>query len=145
MLTQLVLPRAIVRAASYPTFSLSLLIAASSNMLKVFGNGTDGVSWTSEPRTRGTFSILSSCVVTILLCVSTALHLNIPDYRDEGRRWISRRSLWSKVTWLIFALVAPELVAYTAFYQRSEAVKLVCYLRPHFIQVETNYAESGNL
>lgn len=113
-------------------------------MFTVFGNGTDGVSWTPEPRTRGTFSILSSCVVTILLCVWTALHLNIPDQEDEGRRWISRRSLWSKVTWLIFALVAPELVAYTAFYQRSEAVKFVCHLRHRLIQVETKYAGSGN-
>ena len=76
----------------------------------LFGNGTDLVHWESSPKTRGTFDILSTCIITMLLCVWTAVHLNVPP----------PDSFWGpklrKVGWLILALIAPEMVAYTAWY-----------------------------
>lgn len=83
----------------------------------IFGNGTDTVSWTPEPTKRGTFSVLSSCILTTLLCVWTAVHLSIPEYEDLDRPWYKKRQLWRKVKWLFIALLAPELVAYTAWVQ----------------------------
>ena len=51
----------------------------------------------------------------MLLCVWTAVHLNISP---PGSVWKPRLR---KVGWLILALLAPEMIAYTAWY--------VCYPR----------------
>lgn len=76
----------------------------------LFGNGNDIVHWTPNPTTRGTFNILATCLITLLLCVWTAVHLNISP---PGSFW---RPFGRKVGWLILALVAPEVVAFTAWY-----------------------------
>ncbi|KAM7213642.1 hypothetical protein V8F06_010963 [Rhypophila decipiens] len=36
------------------------------------------LGWVQEPDGRGSFGILKSCVITLVLCMYTALHLNIP-------------------------------------------------------------------
>ena len=74
-----------------------------------FGNGSDVAHWKPNPTTRGTSDILTTCLITLLLCVWTAVHLNVPA---PNTFWKSRLE---KVGWLILALVAPELVAYTAW------------------------------
>ncbi|CAD0084503.1 unnamed protein product [Aureobasidium vineae] len=90
-------------------------------MFTVFGNHTDLVSWTAEPHRRGSFQIMSSCIITISLCVWTALHLNILHYSDANRRWYTKRLMWRKLGWLCLGLLAPEMIAYTAWdqYRRS--------------------------
>lgn len=102
-----------------------------------FGNGTNVVHWRPNPDTRGTFDILSTCIITLLLCVWTAVHLSVPP---PGKFWESQSK---KVRWLVLALLAPEFVAYTAWYpayygwliwpeltisryQRQEALKIMC-------------------
>ena len=79
----------------------------------LFGNGTDVVHWKPSPTTRGTNEILSTCLITMLLCVWTAVHLNISP---PGSFWEPNLR---KIGWLILALLAPEIVAYTAWYIRS--------------------------
>ena len=79
---------------------------------RLFGNGTNVVEWEPSPNTRGTFDILSTCVITMLLCVWTAVHLNVSP---RGSVW---RPRLRKVGWLVLALLAPEMVAYTAWYVR---------------------------
>ena len=79
----------------------------------IFGNGTDVVHWKPSCNTRGTFDIFSTCVITLLLCMWTAVHLNVPI---PGSVWEQRLR---KVGWLALALVAPEVVAYTAWYVRT--------------------------
>ena len=76
----------------------------------LFGNGSDVVHWKPSSNTRGTFDILTSCIITMLLCVWTAVHLNVSP--PEGF-W---KPKFRKVRWLLLALVAPEMVAYTAWY-----------------------------
>lgn len=76
----------------------------------LFGNGTNIVHWKASPTKRGTFDILTTCIITMLLCVWTAVHLNIPS-PDEGF-W---KPKFRKTGWLILALIAPEMVAYTAW------------------------------
>ena len=76
----------------------------------IFGNGTYIVHWEPSCRRRGTFDILSTCIITLLLCVWTAVHLNVSP---PGTIW---RSRLRKVGWLVLALLAPEMVAYTAWY-----------------------------
>ena len=73
--------------------------------------------WISEPNARGSWSILTSSLITIGLCAWTALHLNIPE-QGSKIQWLR------KTKWFILGLVAPETVAYTAWRQRSEAARL---------------------
>lgn len=75
------------------------------------------ITWQPEPLARGTWSILSVCVITTALCVWTALHLNIPP-RDQ-----KHLQFWRKLYWLGIGLFAPEIVAYTAWNQRQAASK----------------------
>ena len=67
------------------------------------GNST--FQWQPEPLERGTFSILSTCITTMLLCVWSALHLNVPEHDRGG--WLR---LWNKIQWLFLGLVFPEVV-----------------------------------
>lgn len=78
-------------------------------LLNLLGNGSNVVHWQPNPTTRGTFDILSTCIITLLLCVWTSVHLNVPR---PGGFWESR---FRKVGWLLLALLAPEVVAYTAW------------------------------
>lgn len=80
----------------------------------LFGNGTNIVHWKPNPNTRGTSDILSTCIITMLLCVWTAVHLNVSP---PGSVWLPRLR---KVRWLVLALLAPEMIAYTAWYVRFE-------------------------
>ena len=90
-------------------------------MYSIFGNSTDMVSWVDDPHRRGTLGILSSCIVTILLCVWTALHLNLPHQTNNKQSWYAKRQLWRKIGWLILTLLAPEFSVYTAWSQHREA------------------------
>lgn len=76
----------------------------------LFGNGTDVVHWKASPITRGTFDILTICLTTLILCVWTAVHLNIAS--SEATRWAN---FGRKIGWLVLTLLAPEMVAYTAW------------------------------
>jgi hypothetical protein len=62
-------------------------------------------TWHPEPDTRGTWSILSSCIITLGLAVWTAVHLNIPGHETS-----SFAKFWRKVQWVLLGLFAPELV-----------------------------------
>ena len=90
-------------------------------MVNPFGNshGNTTSTWIPEPNGRGTFTLLSSCLVTISLCVYSAIHLNLPQH---GKHWAQWRR---KLLWLVVGLIAPEFVAYVAWQQRSEAKRLL--------------------
>jgi hypothetical protein len=75
--------------------------------------------WVSEPSFRGTTSILWSCLVTLIACIYTAIHLNVPTETSTVRR------LFQKTKWVLTALIAPEIVLYCASTQFLEARRLV--------------------
>jgi hypothetical protein len=68
---------------------------------------------------RDTISLLISCLVTLGLCVYTAVHLNVPA-KGESHFQILEREL----KWCIIGLFAPELVLYTAWRQFALAKQL---------------------
>jgi len=70
-------------------------------------NGT--ASWRGSPDERGTLNILSICIITLLLCAYTSLHLNIPQHGKTG--W--RHQIWRRTLWVVVGLGAPELVSTT--------------------------------
>jgi len=75
-------------------------------------------SWVNSPRMRGTSNILWSCTVTLIACVYTALHLNVPSARGP---WAT---LVKKAQWVAGSLLAPELVLTMAVGQFRDAWEL---------------------
>ena len=49
--------------------------------------------WVSAPSTRGTGSLLYTCVCTISLCVYTAPYLNTPPLRTTWWRGLMRKAI----------------------------------------------------
>jgi hypothetical protein len=86
-----------------------------------FNNNTDEIanatmsdesqyhSWKPELLVRGTFSILSSSLLTMILCIWTAVHLNIPEHDKANAQ------IWRKLRWMTIALFAPEWVNHASW------------------------------
>lgn len=76
------------------------------------------VSWEAQPNTRGTFGILYSCILTIVLCVWKVVHLNIPDpNEDDGPNhsyclefWRGYGHLFRKIRYGVVGVLMPEAV-----------------------------------
>jgi hypothetical protein len=96
---------------THPLIMFAPLGTSSTNM---------SATWHPEPRGRGTFNILSTCLTTMILCVWTAVHLNIPGLNDG-----KRQRFLHKPGWLLLALLAPELVAWNVWEQRQIARDLI--------------------
>lgn len=89
-------------------------------MFQPLGNTTilPAAGWHPEPKTRGTFSILSSCLITMSLCIWTSLHLNLPEHKKEHLH------KYRKLGWMILGLIAPEMVVWNAWEQRKKMKKV---------------------
>jgi hypothetical protein len=70
-------------------------------------NHTAIVGWQPTLNSRGTADIIITCLITISLCIWSALHLNVPG--EKGSQFLA------KIYWMALALVAPEIVAFTAW------------------------------
>lgn len=78
-------------------------------------------AWVPDPDYRGTWSLLYSCVFTLVLCVWTAIHLNVPAQGES-----QAGQFYRKMGWVLTAIFAPELAAFTAWQQWWWA-KRVCF------------------
>ena len=74
------------------------------------------VGYVSDPSGRGTASLVISCLLTLVLCVWSALHLNVPQKSDT-----TVQKLLVNVRWIITGVYAPELVVFTAWRQWCSA------------------------
>lgn len=92
-------------------------------------NSTAQATWVDSPDGRGTWDILSSCIITLSLCVYTAIHLNIP-----GPEWSVGYKAGMKFTWLLIALLGPEFIVYNAWRERREAQEIVRLLQQYYGQ-----------
>ncbi|KAK3343454.1 hypothetical protein B0T25DRAFT_554363 [Lasiosphaeria hispida] len=74
------------------------------------------VGYVQDPNGRGTLSLLISCVLTLILCVWSALHLNVPsrNHTAAGNAWLNTR-------WIVTGIYAPELVVFAAWRQWCSA------------------------
>jgi hypothetical protein len=78
-----------------------------------FGSSSANITtWHTSPNERGTMNILSTCVITLILCVYTCLHLNLAA--PYNRTWSHRFK--KKMRWLLVGLFAPEFVRYHTYY-----------------------------
>ena len=85
--------------------------------------------WEGEPKKRGTFGIISFCFSTLIICIWSALHFNIPI-----RRYTATRRLFLQVSWMFIALLAPELLLCLAINEMISArvlLKKVLKFHPH--------------
>ena len=81
----------------------------------VRGSATSEVetkTWFSAPNYRGTWDIIVSCILTLIICVWSALHLNVPV--DSST--LTQRNL-RRTRWIVLGIFAPELVVSSAFAQ----------------------------
>jgi hypothetical protein len=94
-------------------------------MFEPLGNTTvlPPAEWHPEPKFRGTFSILSSCLITMALCIWTSLHLNLPEHKKEYQQ------KYRKLGWMILGLLSPELVVWNAWEQRKQANELSALMK----------------
>ncbi|KAL8646763.1 MAG: hypothetical protein Q9226_006725 [Calogaya cf. arnoldii] len=98
-----------------------------------FGNAStinSTTTWVPEPNVRGTWSLLSTCIITVSLCVWSAVHLNVREHQQVGPQY------WRKAKWLLLGIFAPEFLAYIAWQQRQEASKLSRAFRATYQQQE---------
>lgn len=91
-----------------------------------FGNGNNGTAyWEPDPNDRrGTWTILSTCIIILNQCVYTSLHLNVPAHKCSNTT-----TLFMKAKYVAFGLLAPELIAFNAWRQWTVASSLVAQLR----------------
>lgn len=74
--------------------------------------------WVGSPEIRGTTTILWSCIITLVACIYTALHLNVPANTQK------MSMLGEKLKWVLIGLIAPEVVLYLASSQFLDARRL---------------------
>jgi hypothetical protein len=95
---------------------ISILTAAPVDSSANSTQSTAFVGYVSEPNVRGTTSLVLSCLLTLVLCVWSALHLNVPQ-QDTSRL----QRLLCNIRWIITGVYAPELVVFTAWRQWASA------------------------
>ncbi|KAI5776243.1 hypothetical protein EDC01DRAFT_593838, partial [Geopyxis carbonaria] len=66
---------------------------------------------------RGTVSLLFSCIVTLVLCVWTALHLNVEPLEFSRSKIAGASRVIGKIIWGFAALIVPEVVLSIALHQ----------------------------
>ncbi|KAM0705721.1 hypothetical protein Q7P35_007081 [Cladosporium inversicolor] len=79
-------------------------------------NSTAQPEWHPNAVQRGTWAIYQTCIITIILCVWTTIHLNVPRPGDK-----SSRQTWRRIGWSLLTIIAPEVVALNAWLQYREA------------------------
>ncbi|KAF8460189.1 hypothetical protein BDZ91DRAFT_664728 [Kalaharituber pfeilii] len=74
-------------------------------------------AWLDSPARRGTFDVFTSCVLTLVLCVWTAVHPDVPAP--------ARRGFWQcfviRSWWVLIGLLAPEYLLWQAIRQYLKA------------------------
>ena len=72
--------------------------------------------WMGEPKQRGTYGIITLCFSTLIICIWSTIHFEIPT-----RRYTATRRVFFQVAWMIFALLAPEVLLFLAIDERIMA------------------------
>lgn len=74
------------------------------------------LGFVQQPEGRGTLSILFSCLLTLSLCVWSAVHLDLPKHDEHQFHYGCRYLKWS-----LLGLLGPELVIWAAWRQHISA------------------------
>ena len=105
-------------------------ISTCAPFLKPSNETTTG--WVSDPNGRGTFSLVVSCLLTLSLCVWSAMHLNIPGtYHPTIQEFIRG------IRWGVVGIFAPELVVFAAWRQYNSATALKALVQDRIAEAVT--------
>lgn len=75
------------------------------------------VGWRSvSSDSRGTLSLLYSCILTLWICSWSAVHLNLPADSDGELKILARKFLWMGAT-----ILAPDFVTTNSWHDWKEA------------------------
>ena len=105
-------------------------------------NDAATVGWVSDPNGRGTLGLILSCLLTLGLCVWSAMHLNIPQ-KDE-----TRPQYWARnCKWVLLGVLIPELVVLSAWRQWLSAKQMTLEMkkileREKLVNMESSSSES---
>ena len=115
-------------SCSFSTFSLLVSVDASPLVSldspvptsSATPNSTPArVSFVADPDGRGTVSLLLSCTLTLILCVWSALHLNVPQ-PGRGKKY----DILLYVRWILMGVFRPEVIVLVAWKQWASAKSL---------------------
>jgi len=81
--------------------------------------GDPSFLWKPEPTQRGTFGIFFFCFSTLIICVWSALHFDIPATRIPIDKLTYK--IFIPVFWMVVAVIAPEALLCAAINQRVDA------------------------
>jgi len=70
---------------------------------------------------RTTYDLVETCIITLILCSWTSIHLDIPGKNDRHHHL---RAIWQKVQWTITGILCPEMVFWEARWLCFELEKL---------------------
>ncbi|EHK19971.1 uncharacterized protein TRIVIDRAFT_192994 [Trichoderma virens Gv29-8] len=82
------------------------------------------VGYVPNPDGRGTLSLLFSCLLTLSLCVWSAIHLDLPPYGETDIEYTYRYLKWS-----VLGIFGPELVIWAAWRQFISARTLTKFIK----------------
>ncbi|KAL7812696.1 hypothetical protein V8C44DRAFT_329024 [Trichoderma aethiopicum] len=82
------------------------------------------VGYVPNPDGRGTLSLLFSCLLTLSLCVWSAIHLDLPPYGESDIEYTYRYLKWS-----MLGIFGPELVIWAAWRQFISARTLTNFVK----------------
>jgi hypothetical protein len=80
-------------------------------------NINETVTWQSEPAVRGTFSILATCTMTIILSIWSVVNLNLPRVHCKD-------GFENPFLWVVGSLFMPESSVILAWKQRKAASRV---------------------
>lgn len=121
-------------------FHESVAIPVEFQPVKVVDSSSspEYVGFVSDPNGRGTASLLINCLLTLVLCVWSALHLNVPR-RANG----TFNSFFCNLRWIVAGIYAPELVVFTAWRQWASAKILGNLVEKHYSTSKAPAADSS--
>ncbi|KAF7954809.1 uncharacterized protein EAE97_000068 [Botrytis byssoidea] len=107
-------------------------ISTCAPFLKPSNEATTG--WVSDPNGRVTFSLVVSCLLTLSLCVWSAMHLNIPrPYHLTIQEFIRG------IKWGVVGIFTPELVVFAAWRQYNSATALKALVQDRIAEAVTPF------
>ena len=96
------------------------------------------IGWEPAPKGRDTMDIISSCLSTLITCIYSSVHFDVPRstvHRESFLRKLRTRDywleLWVKVSFWVLGVFSPEMLVLHAFYEHMIARRDVRWMRAH--------------
>ncbi|KAH7348444.1 hypothetical protein BKA65DRAFT_260837 [Rhexocercosporidium sp. MPI-PUGE-AT-0058] len=103
----------------HPSLNSSSSVATNISLV-----ATEYAGWTVNSGGRGTIDIIWTCLIALVFCCWTSLHLNIPRPNEPSASRVFRKLRWS-----VIAIIFPEMPLTMAVVQRAKAWSILKQLK----------------